>query len=114
MHSTEKLKSYKQQIILEVPCGRLPQCVRCIVRCVCTMYPNDASHDILLDGAQIISYDIKLNTSKISMRNVGVVASDHACDQKPRRKRRKEEEKKRKREKKKVIFKSMAHNSLWP
>ena len=60
------------------------------------MYPNDASHDILLDGAQIISYDIKLNTSKIFMRTVGVVASDHACDQKPRRKRKKDEKKKRK------------------
>ena len=28
------------------------------------------------------------------MRNVGVVASDHACDQKPRRKQEREREKK--------------------
>ena len=64
------------------------------------MYPNDASHDILFDGAQIISYDTKLNTSKISMRNVGVVASDHACDQKPRRKRRKKKERKKRKQRK--------------
>ena len=68
----------------------------------------------MLDGAQIISYDIKLNTSKIIMRNVGVVASDHACDQKPRRKRRKKKERKKKEKKKEVICRSMTHNSLWP
>ena len=50
----------------------------------------------------------------VDMRNVGVVASDHACDQKPRRKRRKEEERKKKEKKKEVIFISMTHNSLWP
>jgi len=49
----------------------------------------------------------------VDMRNVGVVASDHACDQKTRRKKEKrEEEKKKKRNK--VIFISMTHNPLWP
>ena len=42
-------------------------------------------------------------TEDVGMRNVGVVASDHACDQKPRRK----QEKKRagdKRKRKKKLF----------
>ena len=48
----------------------------------------------------------------VDMRNVGVVASDHACDQKPRRKRRKRRKEGERKEG--VIFRSMTHNSLWP
>ena len=48
------------------------------------------------------------------MRNVGVVASDHACDQKLTKTGQKKRQETKEREKKEVIFKSMTHDSLWP
>ena len=46
------------------------------------------------------------------MRNVDVVASDRACDQKPRRKQETKKAGDKKREGKVVIFMSMTHNPL--
>ena len=60
---------------------------------------------------QIISHLLG-GAGEVDMRNVGVVASDHACDQMPRRKQEKKTGEKR--EKREVIFMSMTHNSLWP
>ena len=50
------------------------------------------------------SFSLVGGAGDVDMRNVGVVASDHACDQKPRLKQEKERQEKKRQEKKKKLF----------